>query len=211
MNKIEQIKDAITKAEKRESKLSKEALEVPSMTSLNIRHLLNNLGAISTNYLECGTHLAGHFCSVVFDNSNLKSAIAIDNYSEFNMDGITMNDALKNMATFTHVKTKQRLIEADCFQVKDLPKNKFDLYNYDAQHTESSQQRAVGHFLPNLTKEFVMVVDDWAFNGVERGTRTGIMLAGLEVLFEQVFTTPDGGEPNEFWHNAYAVFLLKQK
>jgi hypothetical protein len=210
MGKIEQIKDVITKAEKRESKLSKEALEVPSMTSLNIRHLLNNLGGISTNYLEVGTHKGGHFCSVGYNN-NLNRMVAIDNYSEFYKDGETKKEFFQNSEQFIPKETKWSLIEEDCFIVKDLPIGYFDFYNFDGQHTESSQQRAVSCFLPNLTKEFIFVVDDWAFNGVERGTRTGIMLAGLEVLFEQVFTTPDGGEPNEFWHNAYAVFLLKQK
>lgn len=210
VRKVGQIVEAIEKAIKRESKLTQEALEVPSMTSLNIRHLLNNLGSISSNYLECGTHLAGHLCSVLCNNGNLKIVTAIDNYSEFNKDGVTKGEALNNMATFCPPETSAELIEEDCFTVKTLPLNNYDFYNYDAQHTESSQQRAVGHFLPNLTNEFIMVVDDWAFEGVERGTRTGINLAKLEILFEQIFTTPEGGQHNEHWHNGYAVFLLKQ-
>ena len=88
--------------------------------------------------------------------------------------------------------------------------NYFDFYNYDAQHTESSQQRAVTHFLPNLTKEFIFVVDDWSFQGVESGTRTGIRLAELEILFEEILVTPEGGEPNEYFHNNFAVFYLRQ-
>lgn len=218
MTKIEQIKEAIEKAKKRESKLTKEVLEVPSMTSLNIRHLLNNLGAISNNYLECGSHLGGHFCSAIFGNDNLKSAVAIDNYSEFDRDGSTRNGFLENVEK-NYPKGKEfywKLITEDCFTVKEIPtrnslNQKFDFYNYDAQHTESSQQRAVSHFLPNLTDEFIMVVDDWSFNGVESGTRKGIMLSGLDVLFEEILITPEGGEPNEHWHNSYGVFYLKQK
>jgi len=211
MTKIDQIEEAIEKAMRRESKLTKEALEVPSMTSLNIRHLLNNLGAISKNYLECGVHLAGHFCSVIFNNKNLTEAVAIDNYSEFNKDGVTKQEALKNIEQFRPEGTMCKLVEDDCFKVKHLPFGIFDLYNYDAQHTESSQQRAVSHFLPNLTKEFIMVVDDWGFDGVERGTRNGIKLSGLEVLFERILVTPAGLEPNEHFHNNFALFLLKQK
>lgn len=217
MNKTHPIKEAIEKALKRESKLTTEALEVPSMTSLNIRHLLNNLGAISENYLECGSHLGGHFCSVIFGNNNLKSAVAIDNYSEFDRSGTARKGFLDNVEMFAP-KEKLfywKLITEDCFTVKEIStrgslNQKFDLYNYDAQHTESAQQMAVSHFLPNLTKEFIMVVDDWSFDGVESGTRNGIILSGLEVLFEQIFITPENEQPNEHWHNGYAIFYLKQ-
>jgi len=119
MDKISKIKSAIEKAKRRESKLTDEALKVPSMTSLNIRHLLNNLGAVSNNYLECGTHLAGHLCSVLCNNDNLQNVTAIDNYSEFNKDGITKGEALKNIATFCPSETSAELIEKDCFSVKD--------------------------------------------------------------------------------------------
>lgn len=204
------IVDAIEKAKRRESKLNKAALEVPSMTSLNIRHLLNNLGAISTNYLECGTHLGGHFCSVVYNNSHLKDATAIDNFSEFYKDGITQKECISNMQAFTPGGVETHLIEDDCFVVDYLKKDHFDLYNYDAQHTESSQQRAVSHFLQNLKEEFIMVVDDWSFPGVESGTRNGIKLSELDILFEEILITPDGEEYNEHWHNNFAVFYLRQ-
>jgi hypothetical protein len=62
-----------------------------------------------------------------------------------------------------------------------------------------------------LTSEFIMVVDDWTFNGVEAGTRTGIKLAGLKTLFEAVMLTPDGGLPNDNWHNGFAVFYLQKQ
>ncbi len=208
--KLMRITDAIEKAKMHESKLTPEALSVPSFTSIKIRHLLNNLGAISNNYLECGVHLAGHYCSVVYGN-NLHEAVGIDNYSEFNNGGETKEKALANMDEFTPKETSAILIEADCFQVKDLKKDYFDLYNYDAQHTESSQQRAVSHFLPNLTEEFIMVVDDWSFPGVESGTRNGIKMSGLSVLFEEILITPEGVAHNDSWHNSFAVFYLKQQ
>jgi hypothetical protein len=209
MNKIEQIKQAIEKADRLESKLEFPATEVPSFTSMKIRHLLNNLGAISINYLECGTHVGGHFCSVVYKNE-LNMAIAIDNYSEFYRDGETKEACAENMRKYTPDGTRYELIEDDCFLVKDLQTDYFDLYNYDAQHTESAQQRAVTHFLPNIRKEFIMVVDDWTFNGVETGTRNGIKMSNLDVLFEAVMLTPEGGLPNDHWHNGFAVFLLKK-
>ena len=209
MGKIEQIIEAIEKANRHESKLSHAALNVPSFTSIKIRHLLNNLGSLSERYLECGTHLGGHFCSVCYDNP-LKEAVAIDNYSEFSKGGETKEEFLDNADAFVCMETLFAFIEEDCFKVKDLRPSHFDFYNYDAQHTESSQQRAVSHFLPNLTEEFIFVVDDWQFPGVESGTRTGIKLTGLEVLHEAILETKEGEQPNEAWHNGFAVFLLKQ-
>lgn len=209
MVKIEQIKECIERAKRHESQLSHAALNVPSFTSIKIRHLLNNLGAISKRYLECGTHLGGHFCSVCYYNP-LKEAVAIDNYSEFSKGGETKEEFLDNADSFVCMGTVFALIEEDCFTVKGLPENHFDFYNYDAQHTESSQQRAVSHFLPNLTEEFIFVVDDWQFPGVESGTRAGIKLSKLETLFECVLETKEGEQPNDAWHNGFAVFLLKQ-
>lgn len=212
MSKIDQIKKAIEQATNHQSKLSGEVLNVPSFTSVKIRHLLNNLGAISKNYLECGCHLGGHFCSTVYGNS-LHSATAFDNFSEFSNGDETRKECWKNMHEFSPAGTVCQLIEEDCFSLEAhlaLSVN-YDFLNYDANHGEFFQQKAVAHFLPNLTKEFIFVVDDWSFEGVERGTRNGILFSGLETLFEQILITPSGQPHNDHFHNNFAVFLLKQK
>ena len=210
MNKIEQIKNAILLADNFKSKLTKEALEVPGFTSLKIRHLFNNLGELATNYLEVGSHLGSHFVSTTFRNSNIKNAIAIDNYSEFNKEGETKEQFLKNAETFVSPETKWDLIEQDCFTVKDFP-CLFDFFNYDALHSESAQQRAITYFKDYVTDEFILYVDDFGFPGVESGTRTGIKLANLEILFEQTMVTPENGLHNDHWHNNAFVALLKKK
>jgi hypothetical protein len=211
--KIGQIADAIEKADRLESKLVFPATDVPSFTSMKIRHLLNNLGAYTTNYLECGTHKGGHFCSVVYGN-NIEHALAFDDYSEFYVNGETKEECMQNLKKYTPDVTKWALIEEDCFRsdyIKDFyPELKFDLFNYDAQHTESAQQRAVTHFVDNLADVFIMVVDDWTFNGVETGTRMGIQLAKLNILYQWAGFTPEGEPHNDHWHNGYAVFLLQK-
>lgn len=210
MNKIEQIKIAIGKADRFESKLQGDVLDVPSLTSLKIRHLLNNLGAISTNYLEVGSHRGGTLSSVLYKN-DLFTAVAIDNYSEFNHEGDTKYECLANINKYRSEETKVALIEEDCFLVKNLNESEFNMYLYDGQHTESSQQRGVTHFINNLKKYFIMLVDDWSFNGVESGTRNGIKIAGLKVLGEWIMTTPEGGLPNDHWHNGIGLFYLQKQ
>src|SRR6187431_694527 len=99
MDKIGLIKKAISDATEHKSKLSKQALEVPGFTSIKIRHLLNNLGSFSKKYLEIGSHIGSHFCSVLYENK-ISNAVAIDNYSEFNKSGETKESFLNNAETF---------------------------------------------------------------------------------------------------------------
>jgi len=210
--KIEQIKQAIDNGSKRQSKLSQEALEVPSLTSLNIRHIYNNLGSISSHFMEVGSHRGGSFCSFVYDNANLISAVAIDNFSE-NFSNVNVEEEfMSNAERFTPDTTNWKLVNKDSFKItkKDLLFSP-DLYLYDGEHSAENQAKALTYFKKFLTKEFIFVCDDYSWERVKTGTQAGIKDAGLEVLFEQEFHTPEGGEPNEHFHNGLYIALLKQK
>ena len=52
MSKIEQIEQAIKNAIQRKSKLTAENYQVPGLVSLLGRNLYNNLGSLSTKFLE---------------------------------------------------------------------------------------------------------------------------------------------------------------
>src|ERR1700743_2238233 len=84
--RIAQINLAIEMAILGKSKLSPLALSIPMLGSLRIRHLLNNLGAISTTFLDVGSHVAGSYCSTVYKNENLKYSAAVDSWES---DAIT--------------------------------------------------------------------------------------------------------------------------
>ena len=214
MGKIEQIKEAIEKAIKRESKLTKEALEVPSLTSLNIRHLYNNLGAISEVFCEVGSHRGGSYTSFVTNNRNLMSAAAIDNFSEDFNTGDIKGELIENMDKYTPVETAHQLIDKNSFEVTidDFAiRNKIDLYLYDGNHSEESQYKGLMYFLPFLADTFIFVVDDYSWDDVRNGTQRAIKDSGVEVLFEQAFYTPQGEPENEHWHNGTYLALLKQK
>src|SRR5579872_1165317 len=80
MSKIKQIERAIANGIKRESRLDDIAMSVPALTSINLRHILNNIGQLGTRFLEIGSHKGGTFCSTIFKNDNILSAISIDSF-----------------------------------------------------------------------------------------------------------------------------------
>lgn len=204
MGKIELIKQAIEKAEREESKLDAERLAIGGYTSPKIRHLLNNLGEIFRTdsvtpmhkYLEIGVHRSSTFSSTLFRNNLF--GVAIDNWSEFNEDGTVKADFLKNIEPFGDTV---QFIESDCFTTS-LPKSEYDMYLYDGGHGYEEQKMGITYFLPSMKDEFILCVDDYGWEQVEKGTQDGIAESGLTKLFEIKLT--DG------YHNGFYVALLKK-
>lgn len=220
MTKIEQIQYAIHEANFFRSKLSPEALAVPGMTSLKIRALMNNLGAISTNFLEIGSHAGGTFCSTIYGNDNLKGITSIDNFSEFNTDS-PMQQLLDNVSKFKPKETQFKLIMKDCWGPIEQPPSNVDFFMFDGDHSFESQKNAMTHFIPWMAEEFVFCVDDasvWPF--VKAGMEEGIALSelrykikggmpGYKILFEQELW--DGQEGNNYgWHMGFWVALCSR-
>ena len=221
MTKIEQIQHAISEANFFRSKLTPEALGVPGYTSLKIRHLMNNLGAISTRMCEIGTHKGGTFCSAIFGNDNLEEATAVDNFSEFSEEGSPMQELLTNVGKFNPPGTKFKLITKDCWGPIDNPPSHVDFFCFDGDHSLESQRNAMTHFIPWMADRFIFCVDDasaWPF--VKEGMDQGIALAelrhklggaapGYRVEWSQELW--DGNEGNNFgWHNGMFVALCSK-
>lgn len=211
MDKIELIRACIEKALRRESNLTPLAISVPALSSLNIRHLMNNLGSISTHYMEHGVHRGGLFCSTIFRNSNLKSASAVDSFeSDKTKNEGAKKDFLDNVQLCGPLPYTDVLFHMNSFDLD--PKfisQPVDLYLFDADHSEDSQCRALTHFLPAMADEFIFCVDDWDFPEVEAGTWRGIKESGVEILVREIFKGND--HDNDGWWNGFGIFLLKKK
>lgn len=211
MSKIRLIEQCIENAERRISKLTPEALMVPALSSLNIRHLMNNLGSISTNYLEHGVHKGGLFCSTIYKNDNLRYVCAGDSWaSDANSEDKAREQFIDNAYDFKPSEPIFEILEGDTFDwsSKDIM-YPIDLYLFDADHGEDSQCRALTHFLTVMADEFIFCVDDYDWADVKNGTERGIKETGVEVLFEKIWKGND--HDNETWWNGYAIFLLKKK
>jgi hypothetical protein len=212
MTKIKQIELAIENAIQRKSKLSAEALNVPALTSLNIRHLLNNLCSLSTIYVDSGSHVGGSFCSAVYGNNNLKKAVAIDSWHPNHMNGEQDEiDFRKNASKFTPKETDLIILKSDTFQL-DLglcPQN-VDFYYFDAGHSEIEQYKALMYYYPILADRFIFCVDDYMLDEVRKGTEDAIVDSKVKVLFEKEFVT-DSEYSNESWWRGWKLFYLEKK
>lgn len=206
---INQIQDAIDRADRLKSKLAGDVLNVPGFTSVRIRHLMNNLGSMANNYLEIGVHKGGTFCSTCYDNK-LWVTRAVDNFSEFNADN-PRAELEKNIRLFCKTPAVCEVVEQDCWTLERryhlLPT---DLFLYDGDHSSDSQYKACSHFLPLMADQFIFCVDDYsAWPHVKEATQRGIKDAKLTVLFERELWNGREGD-NDGWHNGFYVALIKK-
>lgn len=211
-NKVDQIRHAITKARDRQSKMDEIAWGVPALSSLNIRHLMNNLGAISTRYFECGTHVGGLFSSVIRNNYNLLSATANDSFASDETGDVKYEPQFyANMQKCISPTTEFKMLKGDTFDFKpEDVLGPIDLYLFDANHSYEAQRQAMTHFLPAMADEFIVCVDDYDWKDVMTGTGDGLRRdADLDFLFQQEFYGND--HDNDGWWNGFYIALLKKK
>lgn len=212
--KIEAIKNAIVRAEHLDSKMDATAWAVPALSSLRIRHLMNNLGAISTRYLESGVHKGGLFCSTIRHNANIDVATANDNWaSDVDSEDKAHPQFIQNAYKCKSDNTNLAIIIGDSFG-EEMDKiinslRNVDLYLFDASHDYESQKKGVIYFLSSMADEFILCVDDYDWEDVWKGTQDGLKDAGIEILYEHAFIGND--HDNDGWWNGFYVALLKKK
>jgi hypothetical protein len=210
--KIEAIKQALEKAKNHQSKMDDVAWSVPALSSLKIRHLMNNLGAISTNYLECGVHRGGLFCSTLINNNHLR-ATANDNFASDMVTGEDIEHEFAVNRKKCTVVSQWPYIEVkkcDTFDVKpETIAGPIDLYLFDADHSYESQRKAMTHFLPAMADEFIVCVDDFDWPEVAAGTTGGLHDANVDILFQEIWKGND--HDNDGAWNGFYIALLKKK
>jgi len=207
--KIADIEAAILRAECKESNLDAETLAIGGMTGEKIRHLMNNLGAISSNYFEIGTHRGSLYFSTIQSNS-LDHAICCDDFSQFNTDGAEA-ELDRRIATYAG-NTKLRCLKCDCFEVKFVDEWKPDLYLYDGNHGLEETKRGITHFAPMMADQFILCVDDFGWSDVQKGTRDGINESELLILAEwRLGTDNTQSDPSGYWNGYYVALLQKTK
>lgn len=207
------IQKALVLGDAMQSKLSPEALEVPGFTSLRIRHLLNNLGALpGRHYLEIGVHRGGTFISTNYKNK-LLSSVAVDNWSNCANGGQSEKDFFSTCDKLLG-PTAYMCYKQDSFTLRpEQFVNPINMYLYDGDHSYEAQYKALTHLYPMLADEFIFLVDDYSdsFYGaphVKNGTQDAIRDLKLKVRFEQEMV--GNGERADGWWNGFYVSLLKK-
>lgn len=201
------IGEAVEMALKGQSKLQDEAtFEIGGFTSPAIRHLMNNLGAMATNYFEIGTHMGSLTLATLYNNHHLSSTIC-DNWTEFENGGKSKDEFYKNLKRY-HASADIKLptvIEQDCFDIPDWIKStiKADLYLYDGGHGYEEQYKGVKDFVDAMQDECILVVDDYNWEQVISGTLNAIGDCKLQRVYYKQLSSPE-------WHNGIGLFLLKK-
>jgi len=194
-----------------ESKLISDILSIEGMSGKKYRMFINNLisSLDDARYLEIGVWAGSTLCSAIFGNKI--SALAIDNWSQF---GGPKEKFLKNLAEFRGETASVSFLEQDFREIDYEKIGKFNVYLFDGPHEEEDQYDCIKMALPALDEHFVLIVDDWNWEQVRRGTLRSIAASHLHVdYFAEIRTTRDNSHPTvggsqSDWHNGYFIACL---
>lgn len=208
---VEHVKKSIENAEKGNSKLSKEVLNLSGMSSAKVRHFLNNLcSAPNIRYLEIGCWKGSTLISALYGNyGSIKDAVAIDNWSKF---GGPKELFLQNCKKFIPM-FPLRFYEIDSFEVDTkavfpLPIN---VYFYDGDHSALSQELALTYYNEILDDVFVVIIDDWNRKAVQSGTREAFKKLNYEILYKVALPSFRSNDQENWWNGIFVAVVRKQK
>jgi len=200
MNK-EHIDLSITKAELEKSKLTQDMLNITGWSSPKIKHFLNNVCSLpDINYLEIGCWQGSTFISALYGNE-IKAAVGIDNFSEFDGHQFFENNCKRFLKKFT-------FINKDCFKVDLSTLPKFDIYFYDGCHTEEAQEKALTYFDPVLKDKCIILIDDWNWSFVQNGTLKALQKLKYNIEYKIEFT--NAGNDRTHWWNGLLIMLINK-
>jgi len=211
---VEHAKLSFTKALESCSNIDKDVLRIDGMSGVKHRHFINNLCSIdSVNYLEVGLFTGSTFCSAI--SNNLGTFTGIDNWSEFNKNLNNKKIFYEHLRTFQG-STHPKIIDKDCWKVKLF--DKYNVFNYDGDHSEISHFNALNHYIHCMDKKFIYIVDDWNWPAVREPTIKSIEKNNLNILyFYEIKTTDNDSHPpsenarqRSDWHNGIAFYILSQ-
>lgn len=210
MTLIEHVENAFAKAERLQSKISQDIIDIEGMTGLMTRHLYNNLlNMEDARYLEIGIWKGSSSCAAMYGN-NAKVEL-IEDFSGF---GSPRDECLDNLGKYGN--DNWILHEECCFKIDINKLGKFNIYLFDADHSENSTKLGISYYLPVLDDTFILIMDDWNMKDVRSGTRNGIIENNLKILWsKEIRLTHDNSHtPDDIakatWHNGIAVYILKK-
>ena len=183
------------------------------MSGIKSRHFFNNLCSnYDVRYLEIGSFHGSTFSSALYKNKI--TAISIDNWSEFG-DQKPKEHFLNNLQKYIG-NNDVKYIEEDCWKVdiKTLPK--FNIYFYDGHHSEEAQFKALDYYKDSLDEQFILIIDDWNWEQVRRGTYYGLEKNNMKIVYEyQLYTDTSNNHgfyafKNSYWHNGLVVFVIQK-
>lgn len=219
MDLVKHFEQCFEQANSLQSKLQGDILDIKGWSSYKQKHLLNNLCSWpDARYLEIGvwkgaTHIAALYGNDIY-------SVAIDDFSkhwdDMGFPDATMtveqeaNDFKNNCIHFLNKEVT--LINADYITAKKkLKRNDFNIYFYDGDHSELSQEQAITEFYPYLCDEFIYLVDDYNWDHVRIGTENGIAKLNMEILGKWELIANKVGDEEEWWNGMLVLVCRKKK
>jgi hypothetical protein len=207
MSMVQQVKIALEKAERFESKLPPDTLPLVGYSGHKGRHLLNNLAALFTPYVEVGCFRGSTLICAAYDNAGL--ILGVDNFTDECRLGEYMVETrralLQNMAQYSD-RSRCSLIDSPCWAVNltGVP-----CCFYDGGHTEQDHANALVMLARWFCGQFVFVVDDFNRQGVRDGTQRGIDGAKLTVDFYAYLGAAEVDDTVGYW-SGMGVYVLSK-
>jgi len=206
---INHCKNSFELAEKKQSKLTNDILNMEGMSGNKTRHFYNNICNLdNVNYLEIGTWMGSSFISATYKN-NINS-IVIDNWAEFNGPKDIFFSNVKKFCG----EVPLNFIESDCFKldintIKEKIGN-IDIYMYDGNHSQESHKKAITYYYPIMSKYSIIIIDDFSYPTVYNGTYEGITESGLIIHEKFVLETYSEKGGKDTWWNGIGVFVCEK-
>ncbi|MBK0399745.1 class I SAM-dependent methyltransferase [Limibaculum sp. M0105] len=196
----------------RPSQLTEGVAQIKGMSGLAYRSFLNSLvGRLNVaRYLEIGSWHGSTVISALTNNEC--EAVCVDNWSEF---GGSANEFRENLRAFK-LTGRVRLIESDFRQVNFADLGTFDLFLFDGPHSESDHYDGIVLPQPALSRDHILLVDDWNWASVRLGTLRALSTLGAEVEFAiELRTTDDNTHAHRSasesaWHNGLFAAVIRK-
>jgi hypothetical protein len=190
---------------------------MPGMSGRRYRRLVNRLisNVADPRYLEIGSWAGSTACAALYNNT--LRVTCIDNWAEF---GGPKQLFMVNIHDTIHLsgdnKIEFEFIESDFRAVDYSSIGRNNVLMYDGPHKYEDQYDGV--LLPSaaMDDEFVLIVDDYNYDHVRRGTQDAIRRLWLRRLFSlEIRTSLDDTLPKvnsgeSEWHNGYYIAVLQK-
>ena len=211
------IKNSFTSAISGKSNLSDEIKKMKGLSGRKFRVMINDLikNFEEPKYLEIGSWLGASACAVCFNNK--VKITCIDNWSQNFSTNLDSKKIFKsNIKKFTTENIALQIIEEDFRKVNFKNLKNINIYFYDGCHNYKDHFDAVKLILPSLTKKFILIVDDWNWEQVRKGTLDSISDEKCQIVSKlEIKTTTDNSSSlitgeNSDWHQGVAFFVVKK-
>ena len=164
------VRRAFDMAMEEQSRLQAPLFDVRGFSGRKFRMFLHNLCSIvpQPRYLEIGVFCGGSFIPAIYDND--VTATALDNWS---WEGANLTLFKEYLAKFGG-RANVNILEAD-FKTTGFTKiGSYNIMFYDGSHNENDQRDGVKLPVPAMDHDYIVIVDDWNWDHVRRGTFRGL-------------------------------------